>query len=140
VVAAAPRVVSQVMMIFMGVTAAGPVEQTPIVAWLVGLAAAQRAAGQHSAEVASLQKALKYMSIPPSNTQGSDGSSGQGRDIPGTADGSKAPAPGSSSSSSSSSGGGGGGDVEPVPAAPSADAMRQRLAAQVRSWWGGWGQ
>ena len=48
---------------------AGSVADTPVVPWLLDLAAAQRTAQQHAAAVASLQKALEYMALPPQQDQ-----------------------------------------------------------------------
>lgn len=59
---------------FLSVLPAGTVVDTPVVPWLLDVAAAQQSVGQHTAAVASLQKALQYMALPRQQEDGQDAS------------------------------------------------------------------
>lgn len=47
---------------------------TPVVPWLLDMAAAQQSIGQHSAAVTSLQQALEYMALPQQQEQQAESS------------------------------------------------------------------
>lgn len=119
----------------------GSVVDTPVVPWLLDLAAAQRGAQQPSAAVASLQKALEYMALPSQQEgdQGSSSSSSSPQAL--QQQGASIPVPPGSSGSSSGVGGEGGEGVDTLTAVMAAaggnaELARLKLGAMVSGHFG----
>jgi hypothetical protein len=117
---------------------AGSVADTPVVPWLLDLAAAQRTAQQHAAAVASLQKALEYMALPPQQDQEQQQDAGglPQRQAQQQLQGASILPPGSSSSSSSPEVGEGVDTMTAVMVASggNAELAQLKLRALVSSW------